>query len=53
MNAQLTLLFFNWLVGPMEIKETEIDGVTQKSLVHIKQCRYHSAKFGGFCLRGA
>ena len=38
-NAKLTLLFFNWLVGPMEIVEAEVNGEKQMSQVHIKQCR--------------
>lgn len=38
-NAKLTLLFFRWLVGPMEIIEAEVDGEKQMSQVHIKQCR--------------
>eukprot|EP00210_Caulerpa_lentillifera_P007498 g7164.t1 len=49
-NAKLTLLFFTWLVGPVEITETEVDGVIQKSNVHIKQCRYlFESKCVGMC----
>lgn len=39
-NAALTVPFFNWLVGPSEVVEVEVNGVTQKSGVHIKKCRY-------------
>ncbi|KAM7279374.1 hypothetical protein ACFE04_006508 [Oxalis oulophora] len=39
-NAALTVPFFHWLVGPSEVVEVEIDGVKQKSGVHIKKCRY-------------
>ncbi|KAK9840182.1 hypothetical protein WJX74_004918 [Apatococcus lobatus] len=39
-NAWITPTFFAWLVGPMEIEETEIAGVRQRSQVHIKRCRY-------------
>ncbi|CAA6663159.1 unnamed protein product [Spirodela intermedia] len=39
-NAALTVPFFYWLVGPSEVVEVEVDGVKQKSGVHIKKCRY-------------
>ncbi|PIA48779.1 hypothetical protein AQUCO_01300010v1 [Aquilegia coerulea] len=39
-NAALTVPFFHWLVGPSEVIEVEVNGVKQKSGVHIKKCRY-------------
>ncbi|GMP96808.1 hypothetical protein CsSME_00045294 [Camellia sinensis var. sinensis] len=39
-NAALTVPFFHWLVGPSEVVEVEIEGVKQRSGVHIKKCRY-------------
>ncbi|KAM7525945.1 hypothetical protein LguiA_015847 [Lonicera macranthoides] len=39
-NATLTVPFFHWLVGPSEVVEVEINGVKQRSGVHIKKCRY-------------
>ncbi|KAK9816719.1 hypothetical protein WJX72_004177 [[Myrmecia] bisecta] len=39
-NAMITPAFFTWLVGPMERREVEVNGVTQKSAVHIERCRY-------------
>ncbi|KAE8690174.1 methionine gamma-lyase-like [Hibiscus syriacus] len=39
-NAALTVPFFNWLVGPSEVVEVEVNGIKQKSGVHIKKCRY-------------
>ncbi|XP_058225370.1 beta-carotene isomerase D27, chloroplastic [Rhododendron vialii] len=39
-NAALTVPFFHWLVGPSEVVEVEIDGLKQRSGVHIKKCRY-------------
>ncbi|MCD7462508.1 hypothetical protein HAX54_048685 [Datura stramonium] len=39
-NAAITVPFFFWLVGPSEVVEVEVDGVKQKSGVHIKKCRY-------------
>nr|CAD1840606.1 unnamed protein product [Ananas comosus var. bracteatus] len=32
--------FFHWLVGPSEVVEVEVNGVKQRSGVHIKKCRY-------------
>ncbi|GER39572.1 beta-carotene isomerase D27 [Striga asiatica] len=39
-NAALTVPFFNWLVGPSQVIEVEVNGVRQKSGVLIKKCRY-------------
>ncbi|XP_020691524.1 beta-carotene isomerase D27, chloroplastic-like isoform X1 [Dendrobium catenatum] len=39
-NAALTVPFFHWLVGPSEVIEVEVDGMKQRSGVHIKKCRY-------------
>ncbi|TKY47953.1 Beta-carotene isomerase D27 [Spatholobus suberectus] len=39
-NAALTVPFFDWLVGPSEVVEVEVNGMKQKSGVHIKKCRY-------------
>lgn len=39
-NAALTVPFFHWLVGPSEVIEVEVNGVKQRSGVHIKKCRY-------------
>ncbi|CAK9167451.1 unnamed protein product [Ilex paraguariensis] len=39
-NAALTVPFFHWLVGPSEVVEVELNGVKQRSGVHIKKCRY-------------
>ncbi|XP_057852050.1 beta-carotene isomerase D27, chloroplastic [Cryptomeria japonica] len=39
-NAALTVPFFQWLVGPSEVIEVEVNGVKQRSGVHIKKCRY-------------
>ena len=39
-NARITPAFFTWLVGPMEARDVEIGGATQRSSVHIKRCRY-------------
>lgn len=39
-NATLTVPFFQWLVGPSEVIEVEVNGVKQRSGVLIKKCRY-------------
>jgi hypothetical protein len=39
-NAFITVPVFQWLVGPCEIVDTEVNGVQQKSLVKITKCRY-------------
>ncbi|KAJ0968643.1 hypothetical protein J5N97_025560 [Dioscorea zingiberensis] len=39
-NAALTVPFFHWLVGPSEVVEVEVNGIKQRSGVHIKKCRY-------------
>lgn len=39
-NAALTVPSFNWLVGPSEVIEVEVNGMMQKSGVRIKKCRY-------------
>lgn len=40
LNAAITVPFFQWLVGPSEVVEVEVNGIKQKSGVHIKKCRY-------------
>ncbi|KAJ7547478.1 hypothetical protein O6H91_08G087800 [Diphasiastrum complanatum] len=39
-NAAITVPFFQWLVGPCEQVEVEVNGLKQKSGVHISKCRY-------------
>eukprot|EP00252_Welwitschia_mirabilis_P026089 TRINITY_DN837_c0_g1_i1.p1 TRINITY_DN837_c0_g1~~TRINITY_DN837_c0_g1_i1.p1 ORF type:complete len:200 (-),score=6.80 TRINITY_DN837_c0_g1_i1:678-1277(-) len=43
-NAAITVPFFYWLVGPSQVVEVEVNGVKQKSGVHIKKCRCHLLK---------
>ncbi|KAL2323501.1 hypothetical protein Fmac_027880 [Flemingia macrophylla] len=38
--AFFTTFFFVWLVGPSEVRESEVDGRREKNLVHIKKCRF-------------
>jgi len=40
LNAAITVPFFQWLVGPCELMEVEVNGVKQKSGVKIAKCRY-------------
>ncbi|KAL5860156.1 hypothetical protein ACOSQ3_001450 [Xanthoceras sorbifolium] len=38
--AVFTTVFFVWLIGPCEVKESEMDGKREKNVVHIKKCRF-------------
>ncbi|KAI5589745.1 hypothetical protein BDE02_05G182500 [Populus trichocarpa] len=38
--AAFTTLFFAWLVGPSEVRESEFNGKKEKNVVHIKKCRF-------------
>ncbi|XP_022898222.1 beta-carotene isomerase D27, chloroplastic-like isoform X2 [Olea europaea var. sylvestris] len=38
--AVFTTIFFAWLVGPCEVKESEFEGAKEKNVVHIKKCRF-------------
>ncbi|XP_027367669.1 beta-carotene isomerase D27, chloroplastic-like [Abrus precatorius] len=38
--AIFTTLLFVWLVGPLEVRESEVNGRREKNVVHIKKCRF-------------
>ncbi|CAL2280746.1 unnamed protein product [Prunus armeniaca] len=38
--AIFTTVFFAWLVGPCEVRESELDGRKEKNVVYIKKCRF-------------
>ncbi|CAI0448757.1 unnamed protein product [Linum tenue] len=38
--AAFTTVFFAWLVGPCEVRESEFNGSKEKNVVHIKKCRF-------------
>ncbi|KAL2320997.1 hypothetical protein Fmac_029966 [Flemingia macrophylla] len=38
--AVFTTLFFAWLVGPSEVRESEVNGRKEKNIVYIKKCRF-------------
>ncbi|KAK7345873.1 hypothetical protein VNO77_16486 [Canavalia gladiata] len=38
--AIFTTLLFAWLVGPSEVRESEVNGRSEKNVVHIKKCRF-------------
>ncbi|KAL4571931.1 hypothetical protein LXL04_018699 [Taraxacum kok-saghyz] len=45
-----TTMFFAWLVGPCEIRESDFEGVKEKNVVHIKKCRFlESTNCAGMC----
>ncbi|WJX12079.1 Beta-carotene isomerase d27, chloroplastic [Trifolium repens] len=37
--AVFTTLFCSWLLGPSEVRESEINGKRERNVVHIKKCR--------------
>ncbi|XP_014511713.1 beta-carotene isomerase D27, chloroplastic [Vigna radiata var. radiata] len=50
--AIFTTLFFAWLVGPSEVRESDMDeGRREKNVVHIKKCRFlEEANCVGMCI---
>ncbi|WCJ21613.1 Beta-carotene isomerase D27 chloroplastic [Euphorbia peplus] len=38
--AAFTTLFFVWLIGPCEVRESEFNGKKENNVVHIKKCRF-------------
>ncbi|KDP21385.1 hypothetical protein JCGZ_21856 [Jatropha curcas] len=38
--AAFTTLFFVWLIGPCEVRESEFNGRKEKNVVRIKKCRF-------------
>ncbi|XP_058746021.1 beta-carotene isomerase D27, chloroplastic [Vicia villosa] len=38
--AVFTTLFFAWLLGPSEVRESEVNGKKEKNIVYIKKCRF-------------
>lgn len=38
--AAFTTVFFTWLIGPSEVKESEFNGRKEKNVVYIKKCRF-------------
>ncbi|KAM5563620.1 beta-carotene isomerase D27, chloroplastic [Rosa sericea] len=38
--AIFTTVFFAWLVGPCEVRESEFNGSKEKNVVHIPKCRF-------------
>ncbi|KAJ3675605.1 hypothetical protein LUZ60_004647 [Juncus effusus] len=48
--ATFTTLFFAWLVGPCEVRESEHEGRREKNVVYIPKCRFlESTKCVGTC----
>ncbi|GFP97993.1 beta-carotene isomerase d27 chloroplastic [Phtheirospermum japonicum] len=38
--AVMTTLFFSWLVGPCEVRESDCEGGKEKNVVYIPKCRF-------------
>nr|APW29132.1 chloroplast beta-carotene isomerase [Triticum aestivum] len=48
--AAFTTIFFPWLVGPCEVRESEVDGTREKNVVYIPKCRFlESTNCVGMC----
>ncbi|XP_071719406.1 beta-carotene isomerase D27, chloroplastic-like [Rutidosis leptorrhynchoides] len=48
--AAFTTIFFPWLVGPCEVRESEVIGRKEKNVVHITKCRFlESTNCAGMC----
>ncbi|XP_047087243.1 beta-carotene isomerase D27, chloroplastic [Lolium rigidum] len=48
--AAFTTIFFPWLVGPCEVKESEVNGTREKNVVFIPKCRFlESTNCVGMC----
>ncbi|KAE9589181.1 putative beta-carotene isomerase [Lupinus albus] len=49
--ALFTTFFFAWLVGPSQVRESEINGRSEKNVVHIKKCRFlEETNCTGMCI---
>ncbi|XP_052170006.1 beta-carotene isomerase D27, chloroplastic isoform X2 [Diospyros lotus] len=49
--AVFTTIFFKWLVGPCEVRESELDGRRERNVVHIKKCRFlEESNCVGMCI---
>ena len=49
--AAFTTIFFVWLVGPCEVRESEFNGSKEKNVVHIPKCRFlEETKCVGMCI---
>ncbi|XP_064995093.1 beta-carotene isomerase D27, chloroplastic-like [Musa acuminata AAA Group] len=48
--AAFTTLFFPWLVGPCQVRKSEVKGKTEKNVVYIPKCRFlESTNCVGMC----
>ncbi|KAA8550812.1 hypothetical protein F0562_002496 [Nyssa sinensis] len=49
--AVFTTVFFAWLVGPCEVRESEFNGRREKNVVHVKKCRFlEESNCVGMCI---
>ncbi|XP_057483486.1 beta-carotene isomerase D27, chloroplastic-like [Actinidia eriantha] len=49
--AIFTTVFFKWLVGPSEVRESELNGRRERNVVHIKKCRFlEESNCVGMCI---
>ncbi|XP_057509177.1 beta-carotene isomerase D27, chloroplastic-like [Actinidia eriantha] len=49
--AVFTTVFFTWLVGPNEVRESELNGQRERNVVHIHKCRFlEESNCVGMCI---
>ncbi|KAE8665425.1 Beta-carotene isomerase D27 [Hibiscus syriacus] len=49
--AAFTTVFFAWLIGPSEVRESEFDGRREKNVVYVKKCRFlEQSNCVGMCI---
>ncbi|OMO78365.1 hypothetical protein CCACVL1_14440 [Corchorus capsularis] len=49
--AAFTTVFFTWLIGPSEVRESEFNGRREKNVVHVKKCRFlEQSNCVGMCI---
>ncbi|KAL4366224.1 hypothetical protein GQ457_05G002950 [Hibiscus cannabinus] len=49
--AAFTTVFFAWLIGPSEVRESELNGRREKNVVYVKKCRFlEQSNCVGMCI---
>ncbi|KAK8674485.1 hypothetical protein V6N13_112774 [Hibiscus sabdariffa] len=49
--AAFTTVFFAWLIGPSEVRESEFEGRREKNVVYVKKCRFlEQSNCVGMCI---
>ncbi|WRX08956.1 Beta-carotene isomerase D27-like, partial [Theobroma cacao] len=49
--AAFTTVFFAWLIGPSEVRASELNGRREKNVVHVRKCRFlEQSNCVGMCI---